>query len=113
MDGCYWSGGSEIKWEQLDRRGDAGGISLARFVIIPSQKYLKFQSHRTQQLFDWSCATFGSLESSSPMRDGKAEADEGRRVAFIGSYAHSTSHDRPRIIKKPQPNLAGVGDASW
>ena len=71
MDGCYWSGGSEIKWGQLDQRGDAGSISLARFVIIPS----------------------------SPMRDVKAEADAGRRVAFIGSPAQSArSAAKPATI---------------
>jgi hypothetical protein len=49
MDGCYWSGGSEIKWGQLDQRGDAGkyftgpegrkSVEPMAAVTAPARKY--------------------------------------------------------------------------
>jgi hypothetical protein len=52
MDGCYWSGGSEIKWGQLDQRGDAGSILLARFVIIPSSPMQPIELPLCEAIFD-------------------------------------------------------------
>jgi hypothetical protein len=37
MDGCYWSGGSEIKCRQLGQRGDADSILPVRSEVISPQ----------------------------------------------------------------------------
>jgi hypothetical protein len=106
MDGCYWSGGSEIKCGQLDQRGDAGSISLPRFVIIPSSPMQPIELPLCKAIFD---RHFTALDKTS--RPG------GRLAQTFSLCAARKIHGASRlghlVVADVDPcRRRGVG-ASW